>query len=60
MGETTKISWADSTWNPVTGCTKVSPGCLHCFTSDMAERIKNSVKNDLAYSQYNKVRRSDA
>ena len=33
----THISWTDSTWNPTTGCTKVSPGCDHCY----AERITN-------------------
>ncbi len=31
MGQNTKIEWADHTWNPVTGCTKVSPGCDHCY-----------------------------
>lgn len=31
MGDKTKIEWADATWNPVTGCTKVSPGCAHCY-----------------------------
>ncbi len=34
---TTSIEWTDETWNPVTGCTKVSPGCDHCY----AERITN-------------------
>lgn len=32
MGELTKISWCDSTWNPFIGCTRVSPGCFHCYT----------------------------
>ena len=31
MSDKTKIEWADATWNPVTGCTKVSPGCDHCY-----------------------------
>lgn len=31
MGTTTGISWTDATWNPVTGCTRVSPGCDHCY-----------------------------
>ena len=35
----TKISWTDETWNPVTGCTKVSPGCKHCYASAVAERF---------------------
>ncbi|MBV8315968.1 MAG: DUF5131 family protein, partial [Planctomycetaceae bacterium] len=30
MGKTT-IEWTDETWNPVRGCTKVSPGCAHCY-----------------------------
>ena len=33
-----KIGWTDSTWNPVTGCTKVSPGCDHCYAEAVAER----------------------
>ena len=33
MAETTAISWADSTWNPWIGCTKVGPGCDHCYAS---------------------------
>lgn len=31
MSTTTGIEWTDATWNPVTGCTKVSPGCAHCY-----------------------------
>ncbi len=34
------IEWTDSTWNPVTGCTKVSPGCKHCYAERMARRLK--------------------
>jgi len=33
------IEWTDSTWNPVTGCTKVSPGCKHCYAERMATRL---------------------
>ena len=32
------ISWCDSTWNPVTGCTKVSPACDNCYAERFAER----------------------
>ena len=32
----TKIEWTDRTWNPVTGCTKISSGCLHCYSEVMA------------------------
>jgi len=36
----TKIEWTDSTWNPVTGCTKVSSGCQHCYAERMAVRLQ--------------------
>ncbi|MDR1497639.1 MAG: phage Gp37/Gp68 family protein [Puniceicoccales bacterium] len=35
-----KIEWTDSTWNPVRGCTKISPGCLHCYAETLAERFR--------------------
>ena len=38
MGQVSAIEWTDSTWNPVTGCTKVSPGCAHCYAETFAER----------------------
>lgn len=34
------IEWTEATWNPVTGCTKVSPGCLHCYAERMTGRLK--------------------
>jgi len=37
---TSKIEWTDSTWNPLTGCTKVSPGCKFCYAERMAARLK--------------------
>ena len=37
---TTKIEWTDATWNPVTGCTKTSEGCAHCYAEVMARRLK--------------------
>jgi protein gp37 len=36
----TKIEWTDSTWNPVRGCTKISPGCQHCYAETFAERFR--------------------
>ena len=33
-----KIEWTDATWNPMRGCTKISPGCLHCYAETFAER----------------------
>lgn len=35
----TKIEWAEETWNPVTGCTKLSEGCAHCYAERMAKRL---------------------
>lgn len=35
----TKIEWTESTWNPVTGCTKISAGCQHCYAERMAHRL---------------------
>jgi len=34
------IEWTDSTWNPLTGCTKISPGCKHCYAERMANRLQ--------------------
>ncbi len=38
MSDKSAIEWTDSTWNPVTGCSKVSPGCSHCYAETFAER----------------------
>ncbi len=40
MAEHSKIEWTDSTWNPIRGCTKVSPGCRHCYAETFAERFR--------------------
>jgi protein gp37 len=37
---TTKIEWTESTWNPTSGCTKVSLGCQHCYAERMAKRLQ--------------------
>lgn len=34
------IEWTESTWNPVTGCEKISPGCKHCYAERMARRLQ--------------------
>lgn len=39
MAQSSSIEWTNSTWNPVTGCTKVSPGCKHCYAERMAIRL---------------------
>ncbi|PPI78539.1 phage Gp37/Gp68 family protein [Marinobacter flavimaris] len=40
MATNSSIEWTEQTWNPVTGCTKVSPGCKHCYAETMARRLK--------------------
>ena len=40
MSDNTKIEWTDATWNPVRGCTKISPGCAHCYAETFAERFR--------------------
>lgn len=42
MSATSAIEWTDATWNPVTGCTKVSPGCAHCYAETFAERFRGT------------------
>ncbi len=39
MASNSSIEWTESTWNPVTGCTKVSPGCAHCYAERMTRRL---------------------
>ena len=40
MAERSTIEWTDATWNPVRGCTKISPGCKHCYAETFAERFR--------------------
>lgn len=40
MSDHTKIEWTDATWNPVRGCSKISPGCAHCYAETFAERFR--------------------
>jgi len=40
MSLLTKIEWTDATWNPVRGCSKISPGCKHCYAERFAERFR--------------------
>jgi len=44
LSQNSKIEWTEATWNPVRGCTKVSPGCKHCYAETFAERFRG-VKN---------------
>src|SRR5512134_20794 len=40
MSANSKIEWTEATWNPTVGCTKVSPGCKHCYAEAMAKRLQ--------------------
>ncbi|MFL5340237.1 MAG: DUF5131 family protein [Gemmataceae bacterium] len=40
MSDNSKIEWTDSTWNPIRGCTKITPGCARCYAETFAERFR--------------------
>ena len=40
MTTNSKIEWTEQTWNPTVGCTKISPGCKHCYAEIMARRLQ--------------------
>ncbi len=40
MSDRSTIEWTEASWNPATGCTKVSPGCAHCYAETFAERFR--------------------
>jgi protein gp37 len=40
MSDRSAIEWTDATWNPVRGCTKITPGCAHCYAETFAERFR--------------------
>jgi protein gp37 len=45
MSNHSKIEWTDATWNPVRGCTMISPGCKHCYAEAVAERFRGTPGN---------------
>jgi protein gp37 len=49
MSQTSKIEWTDATWNPVRGCTKISPGCKHCYAERFAERFRGVEDHPFEY-----------
>lgn len=49
MALATSIEWTEATWNPVTGCTKISPGCKHCYAERMAKRLKAMGQKNYKY-----------
>ena len=48
MADKSPIEWTEATWNPVTGCDKVSPGCAHCYAERMAKRLKGMGQRNYA------------
>lgn len=40
MSDSSRIEWTDATWNPVRGCQKISPGCIHCYAETFSERFR--------------------
>lgn len=48
MAHNTEISWTDTTWNPLAGCTWASPGCDHCYAAVMARRLEAMARADIA------------
>ncbi len=40
MAANSSIEWTEATWNPATGCTKLSPGCKHCYAERLAFRLQ--------------------
>ena len=42
MSDNSAIEWTDATWNPVTGCTKITRGCDHCYAERIAERFRGT------------------
>lgn len=46
----TAIEWTDKTWNPTTGCNKVSPGCKHCYAEAITKRFHNNFPNGFAFT----------
>jgi protein gp37 len=55
----TAIEWTEATWNPVTGCTKISEGCAHCYAERMAKRLKamgqKRYRNGFAVTLHNEI-----
>ena len=56
---TTKIEWTDKTWNPITGCTKISAGCANCYAEIMSKRLQamkqDKYKNGFILTMHNNV-----
>ncbi|TAG02328.1 MAG: DUF5131 family protein [Betaproteobacteria bacterium] len=42
MSQNSTIEWTQKTWNPITGCTRISPGCMNCYAETLAARWKKA------------------
>ncbi len=51
MGDKTGIEWTDATWNPIVGCSIVSPGCTNCYAMKMAGRLINGDRASLTFAE---------
>jgi len=56
--KTTKIEWTDKTWNPITGCTKVSAGCANCNAEVMSRRLQ-AMRQEKYVNGFSPFERSD-
>lgn len=58
MGDNSVIEWTNATWNPTTGCTKVSPGCKNCYAERLSPKLKRwgikKYKNNFEFTQHEK------
>ncbi len=52
MADKSAIEWTDATWNPTTGCTKVSQGCKHCYAETLARRLQRMGSPELPESDW--------
>lgn len=56
MGDNSAIQWTDATWNPTTGCTKISQGCKNCYAETLSNRLKymglKKYKNNFKFTQH--------
>jgi len=56
MATNSQIEWTEATWNPSTGCTKISPGCKNCYAEKLSKRLKlmglDKYKKDFEYSEH--------
>ena len=59
MGDRSRIEWTDATWNPTTGCSKVSPGCKHCYAKREWARLSANPKSRYYGREFEDVRMHD-